>query len=185
MDLKPGYKLTEVGVIPEDWDVVLIGTIVTEFRGGAPLKPSDFTKSGIKVLPKGGVSRTGWLKIDDSDLQYCSTEYAMNHWRNQVDETFTIVVLRDLVPSGPSIGLMVQIRGRESFVLAQGVYGFKVNQAAVPAYLVQLSNTWWYRKLANSIMVGSTQVHITNTALKLAQIPLPPKAVVNSDSNIK
>jgi type I restriction enzyme S subunit len=171
-----GYKQTEVGAIPEDWEFVTIGSIVTDFRGGAPFKPSDFTKSGFKVLPKGGVGRTGWLKIENSDLQYCSMEYAMTHLRNQVDESFTIVVLRDLVPSGPSIGLMVQIRGRELFVLAQGVYGFKVNQANVPGYLVQLSNTWWYRKLANSIMVGSTQVHITNTALKLAKIPLPPKA---------
>jgi type I restriction enzyme S subunit len=68
---------------------------------------------------------------------------------------------------------MVQIREPESFVLAQGVYGFKVNNKVIPAYLVQLSNTSWYRKLANSIMVGSTQVHITNTAFKLARIPLP------------
>lgn len=177
MDVMPGYKQTEVGVIPEDWEVVSIGTLITDFRGGAPLKPSDFTQTGIKVLPKGGVGRTGWLKIEEPDLQYCSPVYAASHRRNQVDESFTIVVLRDLVPSGPSIGLMVQSKRRETFVLAQGVYGFKVNKdAAVPGYLVHLSNTKWYRRLANSIMVGSTQVHITNTAFKRAQIPLPPVA---------
>lgn len=176
-DATTGYKQTEVGVIPEDWDVTPIGALVTDFRGGAPLKPSDFTQTGVKVLPKGGVGRTGWLKIEDRDLQYCSSDYAASHPRNQVDESFTVVVLRDLVPSGPSIGLMVQIRDRETFVLAQGVYGFKVKEdVAVPGYLVQLSNTKWYRKLANSIMVGSTQVHITNSAFKSAQIPLPPVA---------
>jgi len=70
---------------------------------------------------------------------------------------------------------MVQIRDSNEYLLAQGVYGFKVDEhAATPAYLVQLSNTSWYRRLVNSIMVGSTQVHITNTAFKKAQIPLPP-----------
>lgn len=168
-----GYKQTEVGVIPEDWEIPALGELITEMRGGAPFRPSDFTSSGVKVLPKGGVGRSGWLRIQDNEMQYCSPRYAFAHRRNQVNDEFTIVVLRDLVPSGPSIGLMVQIRDSESYVLAQGVYGFKVNDRAAPKYLVQLSNTSWYRKLANSIMVGSTQVHITNTAFKLAKIPLP------------
>lgn len=27
MEVKPGYKLTEVGVIPEDWDVKCLGDV--------------------------------------------------------------------------------------------------------------------------------------------------------------
>lgn len=173
--LRAGYKQTDVGVIPEDWDVSPISTLTTDFRGGAPLKPSDFTTLGVKVLPKGGVGRTGVLRIADKDIQYCSREYANGHPRNQVDRAYTIVVLRDLVPSGPSIGLMVEIGTDERFVLAQGVYGFKVDSEKADArYLIQLSNTRWYRNLANGIMVGSTQVHITNTAYKKAELPVPP-----------
>ena len=172
---RAGYKQTEVGVIPEDWDVLPIAALTTEFRGGAPLKPSDFTTLGVKVLPKGGVGRTGVLRIADKDIQYCSIDYANAHPRNQVDKAYTIVVLRDLVPSGPSIGLMVEIGTDERFVLAQGVYGFKVDDEKADArYLIQLSNTRWYRNLANGIMVGSTQVHITNTAYKKAELPVPP-----------
>jgi len=147
--------------------------IIAEFRGGAPLKPTDFVKSGVMVLPKGAVGRDGWLRMDDS-VQFCTQEYADAHANNQVDETYTIVVLRDLVPSGPSIGLMVEIGNSANFLLAQGVYGFKLNSRAEPSYITQLSNTRWYRHLMNSIMVGSTQVHVTNTAFKLARIPLPP-----------
>ncbi|MBN1317934.1 MAG: restriction endonuclease subunit S [Anaerolineales bacterium] len=167
------FKQTECGQIPREWDTVSIGEFITEYRGGASLKPSDFTNSGFKVLPKGGVGRSSWLKVKEEDQKFCSQEYAAINYRNQVDETFTIVVLRDLVPSGPSIGLMVQIRDCETYILAQGVYGFKVNEKIIPGYLVQLSNTRWYRRLANSIMVGSTQVHITNTAFKRIEIPLP------------
>ena len=173
MEVRPGYKQTEVGVIPDDWEVLPMHELVTELRGGAALKPSDFTRVGVKILPKGGVGRTGWLSIKGNDLQYCTPSYAAAHRNNQVDRSYTIVVLRDLVPSGPSIGLIVQIKDVETFVLAQGVYGFKANQITDSRYLVQLSHTRWYRRLMNSIMVGSTQVHITNTAFRSARVPVP------------
>ncbi len=150
MNSHQGYKFTDVGKIPSDWDVVPFGSLITEFRGGASLKPSDFTPAGIKVLPKGGVGRKGWLDIEESEQKYCSPEYANVNYRNRVDETFTIVVLRDLVPSGPSIGLIVQIRHPETYILAQGVYGFKVNNKVIPTYLVHLSNTRWYRLFFSS-----------------------------------
>ena len=34
MEVKPGYKRTEVGVIPEDWDVSTIETFVDEISMG-------------------------------------------------------------------------------------------------------------------------------------------------------
>jgi len=173
MEIRLGYKPTDVGVIPEEWEVTSLSDLITEFRGGASLKPSDFTTTGVKVLPKGGVGHTGWLQVEADKFQYCSPYYAAAHRNNQVDKSYTIVVLRDLVPSGPSIGLIVQIKEAETYILAQGVYAFKVNERAEPRYLVQLSNTHWYRQLMNSIMVGSTQVHITNTAFKREKIPLP------------
>lgn len=173
--VKLGYKLTEVGVIPEDWDVTTIGQVVNDFRGGAALKPSEFSTTGVRVLPKGGVGYGGILQVAEDDWQFCSQAYADKHANNQVDNNYTILVLRDLVPSGPSIGLVVRITDSKSYVLAQGVYGFKVStQRLEQGYIIQLSNTLPYRKLMNSIMVGSTQVHITNTAYKLAPIPLPP-----------
>lgn len=173
-DTGVGYKQTEIGVIPADWDTAKIGTLVSDFRGGAPLRPSDFTEIGIKVLPKGGVTRGGRLKIGEDSQQYCSKKYAERHQNNMVDNNYTIVVLRDLVPSGPSIGLIVRIETDEEFVLAQGVYGFIVDDTKVSAdFLIQLSNTHEWRKVMNTIMVGSTQVHITNTAFKKVVIPLP------------
>jgi type I restriction enzyme, S subunit len=169
-----GYKQTEVGVIPKDWDLVLIGQLVKDFRGGAPLKPSDFVKFGVKVLPKGGVGRDTVLSVAEKDQQFCSQHYADTHFNNQVNSSYTIVVLRDLVPSGPSIGLMVEIIDSDNYVLAQGVYGFKVDiERVIPSWFIHLSNTHSYRKLMNSIMVGSTQVHVTNTAFKQAKVLLP------------
>ena len=42
MELKPGYKQTEIGVIPEDWEVQKLGSIATFLDGmRRPVKSSD------------------------------------------------------------------------------------------------------------------------------------------------
>jgi type I restriction enzyme S subunit len=38
MELKPGYKQTEVGVVPEDWDVVLLDSVALRASGHTPDK---------------------------------------------------------------------------------------------------------------------------------------------------
>lgn len=41
MELKPGYKQTEIGVIPEDWEVCSVREISTVVRGGSPRPAGD------------------------------------------------------------------------------------------------------------------------------------------------
>lgn len=52
MELKPGYKQTEVGVIPEDWYVAPLGKQATFRTGpfGSALHKSDYTNDGIPVI---------------------------------------------------------------------------------------------------------------------------------------
>ncbi len=166
---------TEFGKRPKDWLTKPISAIVSDFRGGAPLAPSDFKEFGFLVLPKGGVLRGGNLLVEKDKQQYCSLAYAERHKSNIVDKEYTIVVLRDLVPSGPNIGLVVRINSNEKYILAQGVYGFKVHIENYSSdFLIHLSNTNEYRKVMRNIMVGSTQVHITNNSFLKVEIPLPP-----------
>ena len=55
--VKPGYKETEVGVIPEEWEVFQFGTKVQIFRGGSPRPIQDYLTQS-----EGGVN---WIKIGD------------------------------------------------------------------------------------------------------------------------
>lgn len=59
MELKPGYKLTEVGVIPEDWDIVTVQKLVEENILEKPLdgnhgsihpNSSDYVDHGIPFV---------------------------------------------------------------------------------------------------------------------------------------
>ena len=49
MELRPGYKLTEVGVIPDDWAVRSIGQTFRLVNGCA-FKPEDWKQSGTPII---------------------------------------------------------------------------------------------------------------------------------------
>ncbi len=52
MDVKPGYKQTEVGVIPVEWEIAPLGNHATFRTGpfGSALHKSDYTSDGIPVI---------------------------------------------------------------------------------------------------------------------------------------
>ncbi|WP_175623203.1 restriction endonuclease subunit S [Chryseobacterium schmidteae] len=146
-----------------DWEEKTIGDFIESHKGGASLTPSDFvTQSTFEVIPKKAITAGGWLKLDDLNPTFCSELFFSNNHQSVIDSSYLVTTLRDLVPSGPSIGYIVQYTGKKKMILAQGVYGLKVKKEIVPEFLVQYSNTTHYRKLINAAMVGSTQVHIRN-----------------------
>jgi type I restriction enzyme S subunit len=68
MELKPGYKQTEVGVIPEDWDVQTMATLAKITTGpfGTLLKASEYSGDGSGVpLVSVGEVRDGYIKITE------------------------------------------------------------------------------------------------------------------------
>jgi type I restriction enzyme S subunit len=52
MDLRPGYKQTDIGVIPEDWQVAKLGHHATFRTGpfGSALHKSDYVYGGIPIV---------------------------------------------------------------------------------------------------------------------------------------
>jgi len=67
MEVKPGYKLTDVGVIPEDWELRSIHEFSAIKTGpfGTLLKASEYSESdGVPLISVGEI-RQGFLKITD------------------------------------------------------------------------------------------------------------------------
>ena len=59
-DVPPGYKRTEVGVVPEDWGIGRLGTLSSVMRGGSPRPIQNY----ITDSPEG----INWIKIGDVGL---------------------------------------------------------------------------------------------------------------------
>ena len=64
MGVRPGYKQTEVGVIPEDWNVKRLGEL-GEALIGLTYKPSNVRKHGILVLRSSNI-QNDVLAFDDN-----------------------------------------------------------------------------------------------------------------------
>lgn len=131
--------------------------------GGAALTPSDFVTNGnCGVIPKKAIESGGKLALG-TDRTYCTDSFFSANRGNQIDNSYLVTTLRDLVPSGPTIGFIVEFDEPGRFILAQGVYGFQTDrQKLLPPFLAALSNKQSYRRTMQRIMVGSTQVHIRN-----------------------
>lgn len=66
--VRPGYKLTEVGVIPEDWEVVTLGDVV-DYTKGFPFRSADYTTGGVRIIR---VSDTTHDSISDNSPIFIS-----------------------------------------------------------------------------------------------------------------
>ena len=68
MELRKGYKNTEIGIIPEEWEVVELDKNI-DFLTGFPFASSQYSKSGIRLLRGSNVKRgnTDW---SDDITQY-------------------------------------------------------------------------------------------------------------------
>ena len=69
-----GYKQTEVGVIPEDWEIRSIGETVTLINGRA-FKPSDWTSYGLPIIRI--------QNLNDPTATY-------NHYEGDVEERYYV-----------------------------------------------------------------------------------------------
>ena len=63
MGVKPGYKQTEVGVIPEDWDVKILGDLFT-FSGGVSASRDQLSNNGHCYLHYGDIHTSKKTYID-------------------------------------------------------------------------------------------------------------------------
>jgi type I restriction enzyme S subunit len=160
-----------------DWPLAKIADLATDHRGGATLAPDDFADRGYPILHKGALKPDGMVVLDTHKKTFTRDEFAAARPRAQVDRTFVAVTLRDLVPTGPTIGLAVNLVNGpfDRYLLAQGVVAFHLHENLVTAdYFVQLSNMPTFRQHLRQLWVGSTQIHIRNPIYFGIAIPVPP-----------
>ncbi|MDZ7953286.1 restriction endonuclease subunit S [Nostoc sp. DedQUE09] len=172
-------QFRQVTNFPENWKLVELNELIYDLRGGSPLEPEDFLDKGFPVLHKGAIKPFGEIEIDPKKKAFTHRDFVKKYSKSVISREYTTVTLRDLIPSGPSIGLISTLYSSPypEYILAQGAYAFLVNtKLVIPEYLVWLSNTYDYRKFVRTIAVGSTQIHVRTPVFTSIPIPLPPLA---------
>ena len=89
-EVKPGYKLTEVGVIPEDWEVMTLGTVSEMSSGTTPSRTLM-----DRYYKNGSIAWVKTLDLNNSDIcetDECVTDLALKETCLRVNPIGTVLV---------------------------------------------------------------------------------------------
>lgn len=169
VEVKPGYKLTEAGMIPEDWSSPCLGLLVHSVEYGSSAKSSLAGKTPVLRM---GNLQDG--KIDWNDLVYTDDDQEISKYLlNSGDVLFNRTNTPELVGKTsiyrgemPAIfaGYLIRIKERKDLL-----------NSAYLNYVLNSESSKKYSQKVLSVAVG--QANINGQKLKTYPIPLPPLLV--------
>lgn len=167
MELKPGYKQTEVGVIPADWDVRPLYQLAEKIMVGIASAATHAYRSRGVVMFRNQNIKPGYL--DDSDVLYIAEDYEETY-RNKRLKPGDLLTARTGYPGTTSI-VPHRYEGAQSFTTLitrprRGLVG--------PEYLCCYINSESGQLYFEQNQIGGGQKNVNAGSLKQLPVPLPP-----------
>lgn len=166
MELKPGYKHTEVGVIPEDWDIFSLEEIA------APNRPICYG-----IVQVGPYTRNGIPVIAIKNL---NTDYSTNIHRSsfQVEAPYA----RSRVSPGDVLISVKGTTGRIGIVpphfdgnISRDIARLRLTDDDIPKFWCQMLQSETVQHRLNIAAVGTTRMELSIGILKQVKLARPPK----------
>jgi type I restriction enzyme S subunit len=155
-----GYKQTEAGVIPEDWDVKYLRELV-DFANGRPHEGDIESKGRFFLITLDSIGIDGKLKSEHRAIDFMDQSLQ----RNDI-----VAILSDLA-HGNLLGLCDLIPEDNKYVLNQRVGRLRLKTAANPQYIrLQINRRQDHFKKRGQ---GTSQRHIYKRDFDALVIPLP------------
>ena len=170
MEVKPGYKQTEVGVIPEDWDAKSIHDFAVIKTGpfGTLLKAAEYSGSNGVPLISVGEIRSGFLKI---------SEHTPRVPENVVRKLPQYVVRKGDIVFGRKGGVerSALIRDEEDgWFLGSDSISIRPSKQNHAEYLALQFQNHQVQNWLTQNAIGTTMASLNQEILKKVTIPLPP-----------
>ncbi len=173
-NITKGYKQTEVGVIPEDWEVKRIGEIAN-VQGGYAFSSRKFVDSGKYQVVKMSNLYGGNLDLNRS-------KSFLNQLDNVEDgfllkENDTLITLTGTVGKR-DYGYAYRIRDERNLLLNQRVARIVANEKSNPVYLYFQLKTPSFLNQFFDVAKGGTgnQANVGTKDIEEIKTPLPTKA---------
>jgi type I restriction enzyme S subunit len=165
--VKPGYKQTEVGVIPEDWEARLLGSLGV-FSKGQGIRKAEAASGDIPCI------RYGEIYTHHNDVVRIYNSYISQ----EVAQTSKRIRKGDILFAGSGetkeeIGKAVAFLGDDEVYVGGDIVIFSP-QAQSSEFLGYLLNTSIVVRQKASRGQGDAVVHISASALSAVCFPLPP-----------
>lgn len=164
-----GYKKTEVGVIPEDWEVKSVRQIGDPVRGGSPRPAGDprfFNGSYMPWLTVAALTNIPASQLVVADTATCLTEEGSHHSRTLFPGTLIIA------NSGATLGVS-KILGIKCCANDGIAALLNINKDVSSEYLAHFINTKT-TYLREVVATGNGQPNLNTDLIGRFNLPLPP-----------
>lgn len=170
MDIAAGYKMTEVGIIPEDWEIIPIKDLAREMTDGpfgSDLKREHYTEEKeVRIIQLSNVGESGW---QNENTKYTTFSHAQELKRCIV-EPGSIVVAK-MMPAGRAILCPSE---EKQYIQGSDVVNIIPNDKIDPLYFVYATKTKSYLEQIDINTQGSTRARTSISKLKKIQFIVPP-----------
>ena len=164
--MRPGYKQTEVGVIPEDWEVKPLSQVSDKIMVGiASAATHAYRAKGVPLFRNQNI-KSG--RLDDSDLLFIAPEYE-SIFRNKRLQGGDLLTIRTGYPGVTAI-VPQQYDGAQSFTTL--ITRPKKNEVDGP-YLCHFINSEKGQKFFSQSQIGGAQKNVNAGTLRGMLVPLP------------
>ena len=162
--MKPGYKQTEAGVIPEDWEVKPLGDII-KLQGGYSFRSENFSDIGTPVI-----------RISDIQGGVVNVDNAICHPTFKINEDF-VVKNGDLLVamSGATTGKVGVFRSQKPAYQNQRVGRFVVRDenCTSPGFIGQLVGSVQFGSQLRALLEQGAQPNISGKQIESLAFPIP------------
>jgi len=168
MELNPGYKQTEVGVIPEEWDVKRLDDLGLVVRGGSPRPAGDpkyFNGSFIPWLTVAALTNIPASQLYVSDTVGYLTEEGAKHSRTLQQGTLIIA------NSGAKTLGVAKILSVTSCA-NDGIAAILNLSEGDKRFLCHYLNSQTQR-LREVVATGNDQLNLNTTLIRMIAVPFP------------
>jgi type I restriction enzyme S subunit len=166
MELKPGYKQTEVGVIPEEWDVRTLASVAEKIMVGiASAATHAYRTKGIPLLRNQNI-RAGYL--DDSDILFVDYEYEKT-FRNKRLRTGDLLTARTGYPGMTCVVPRTYDSAQSFTTLITRPTAGEVESA----FLCSFINSAQGQRFFEQSQIGGAQKNVNAGTLRKMPVPVP------------
>lgn len=176
-----GYKKTEVGVIPHDWEVDSITKYCQEIFLGLTAK--------VDYVNHGGIPLIRATDISNGKLSFQNALFISNKQHKQLTKYRKAKLGDVLVSKSGSLGVCALVDTEKEFSIYESIIVLQpILNKLFPTFLLYLVSFQDTQKRLLGETVGSTVGHLNLNNFKQLQIPLPPlpeqKAIAQSLSDV-
>ena len=186
MKVPEGYKQTEVGVIPEDWDVKRMGDVFS-ILSGVSFSGEFFSNKGPILLTPGNFRLAGGLYFEERNTKRYSGSYTKNAVFEKGD---LLIVMTDLTSDCNLLGKPAFIESDELILHNQRIGKLiNINNKCSRNFIYYSLLAPIYLSYIKETATGSTVRHTSNKSILTAPVILPSSkeeqtAIANALSDV-